>query len=63
MAEIEFSVLARAYLRWRNPNEEALQQSISVYEAERNAADTTINRRFTTKDARTKLLRLYPINS
>ena len=49
MAEIEFSVLARACLKGRNPSEEALQNSISIYEAERNAAAATINWRFTTK--------------
>ena len=63
MAEIEFSVLARACLKGRNPNEEALQRNISVYEAERNAAAATINWRFTAKDARAKLRRLYPDTS
>ncbi len=63
MAEIEFSVLARACLKGRNPSEEALQKSISIYEAERNAAAATINWRFTTKDARAKLRRLYPDTS
>ena len=63
MAEIEFSVLARACLKGRNPHEEALQRNISVYEAERNAAAATINWRFTAKDARTKLRRLYPDTS
>ena len=63
MAEIEFSVLARACLKGRNPSEEALQNSISIYEAERNAAAATINWRFTTKDARAKLRRLYPDTS
>ena len=63
MAEIEFSVLARACLKGRNPNEEALQKSIGVYEAERNGAAATINWRFTTKDARIKLRRLYPATS
>ena len=48
MAEIEFSVLARACLKGRNPDEEALQRSISAYEAERNQASATINWRFTT---------------
>ena len=63
MAEIEFSVLARACLKGRNPHEEALQRNISVYEAERNAAAATINWRFTAKDARAKLRRLYPDTS
>ena len=63
MAEIEFSVLARACLKGRNPDEDALQRDISVYEAERNAAAATINWRFTTKDARAKMRRLYPDTS
>ena len=58
---IEFSVLARASLKGRNPDVEALQTSIGANEAERNAAAATINWRFTTKDARVKLRRLlYP---
>ena len=35
MAEIEFSVLARACLKKRNPDEDALQRNVSTCEAER----------------------------
>ena len=42
MAEIEFSVLARACLKKRNPDEDALQRNVSTCEAERNEARTTI---------------------
>lgn len=63
MAEIEFSVLARACLKGRNPDECALKRNISACEAERNAMGATINWRFTAKDARTKLRRLYPDTS
>ena len=63
MAEIEFSVLTRACLQGRNPDETALQRAINAYEAERNASKATINWRFNTQDARTKLHRLYPCNS
>ena len=63
MAEIEFSVLTRACLQGRNPDETALQLAINAYEAERNAAGATINWRFNTQDARAKLHRLYPFNS
>ena len=63
MAEIEFSVLARACLKKRNPDEDALQRNVSTCEAERNEARTTINWRFTTQDARTKMRRLYPDTS
>ena len=63
MAEIEFSVLARACLKGRNADEDALQEDISAYETERNAAGTAINWRFTAQDARAKLHRLYPCHS
>ncbi len=63
MAEIEFSVLTRACLQGRNPDETALQRAINAYAAERNAARVTINWRFNTQDARSKLHRLYPFNS
>ena len=63
MAEIEFSVLTRACLQGRNPDETALQRAISAYEVQRNASKATINWRFNTQDARTKLYRLYPFNS
>ena len=63
MAEIEFSVLARACLKGRNADEDALQEDISAYETERNAAATAINWRFTAQGARVKLHRLYPCHS
>ena len=63
MAEIEFSVLTRACLQGRNPDAADLQRAINAYEAERNAAKATINWRFSTRDARSKLHRLYPFNS
>ena len=43
MAEIEFSVLARACLKGRNPDEDSLRNNINAYEAERNRAGTTKN--------------------
>ena len=55
MAEIEFSVLTRACLQGRNPDETALQRAINAYEVQRNASKATINWRFNTQDARTKL--------
>ena len=63
MAEIESSVLTRACLQGRNPDELALQRAMNAYEAERNAAGATINWRFSTQDARTKLQRFYPCHS
>ncbi len=47
-------------LSFINPDELALQRAIGVYETERNAKEATIDWRFTTQDARHKLLRFYP---
>ena len=60
MAEIEFSVLSRSCLKQRLSGEEALRREVDALVTERNAARTTINWRFNTRDARTKLHRLYP---
>ena len=60
MAEMEFSVLARACLRGRNPDQDSLERSVNACISERNAVAAPINWRFTTKKARTKLRRLYP---
>ena len=60
MAEIEFSVLSRACLKRRNPDADALQRQITAYETQRNTAGATIDWRFNTHDARTKLRRFYP---
>ena len=60
MAEIEFSVLSRSCLKQRIPGEEALRREVQALVKERNAAQATINWRFNTRDARTKLHRLYP---
>ena len=63
MAEIEFSVLVRSCLRQRLPDEDALRWEVGASVAQRNAAQITINWRFKTPDARTKLHRLYPFDS
>ena len=63
MAEIEFSVLARACLRGRNGDEDSLERAVDACVFERNATSATINWRFTAKDARRKLHRLYPCHS
>ena len=62
MAEIEFSVLTRDCLQGRHGDEPALTVAIASYEVRRNAAHATIDWRFSTQDARTKLHRLYPCN-
>ena len=63
LAEIEFSVLSRSCLRQRLPDAESLQREVGASVQERNAARVTINWRFKTQDARTKLHRLYPFDS
>ena len=63
MAEIEFSVLSRSCLRQRLPDEEALGREVQALVTERKTAQATINWRFNTHDARTKLHRLYPFVS
>ena len=63
MAEIEFSVLARACLRGRNGDEDSLEKAVDACVSERNRTAPTINWRFTAKDARRKLHRLYPCHS
>jgi hypothetical protein len=60
MAEIELSVLARQCLDRRIPDRESLAEEVGAWEAERNAAESTIDWRFTTEEARIKLKRLYP---
>jgi transposase len=60
MAEIELSVLSRECLDRRLPDPKTLRREIGAYEDRRNAAQATINWRFTAHDARIKLHRLYP---
>ena len=60
MAEIELSILARQCLSDRFPSVDALRDQVDAWQRERNQAHVTINWRFTTKDARVKLKRLYP---
>ena len=63
MAEIEFSVLSRSCLRQRIPDQETLERQVQALVRERNAAQSIINWRFNTQNARTKLRRLYPFDS
>ena len=63
MAEIEFSIFSRACLGQRLPDEESLCREVQALEQERNRAQARINWRFGIQDARTKLHRLYPIDS
>jgi hypothetical protein len=60
MAEIEISALVRQCLRRRLPDEETLRREAKAWEGERNRLGASVDRRFTTEDARTKLRSLYP---
>lgn len=61
MVEIELSVLAGQCLKRRLPTRNTVQQEIAAWARQRNAAKATVQWRFSTNDARTKLKRLYPI--
>ena len=60
MVEIEFSVLTGQCPRRRLPDKEAVRREITTWERQRNDAKATVQWRFTTDKARTKLQRLYP---
>lgn len=61
MAELELSALGRQCLNRRIPDAPTLAQECAAWAKERNNAQVTINWHFSTKDARIKLRRLYPI--
>ena len=60
MVEIELSVLAGQGLKRRLPDTATVQQEIAAWEQQRNEVKATVQWRFTTEKARTKLQRLYP---
>jgi hypothetical protein len=60
MVEIALLVLAEQCLKRRLPDTATVQQEIAVWERQRNDAKATVQWRFTTEKARTKLQRLYP---
>ena len=60
MAECELSVLSRQCLARRIPDQTELADEIKAWETTRNSVGSGCNWQFTTQDARTKLLHLYP---
>jgi len=60
MVEVELSVLVRQCLRRRIPEADVLRREAQAWCEERNRAGASVDWRFTTDDARTKLRRLYP---
>jgi hypothetical protein len=63
MVEIELSVLANQCLDRRLADTETVQREITDWECHRNNVKATVQWRFTTDTARTKLQRLYPSQS
>jgi hypothetical protein len=60
MAEIELSALERMCLDQRLDTQAAVRTEVGAWETERNDKNVTVDWRFTTPDARTKLKTLYP---
>jgi hypothetical protein len=60
MAEIELSVLVRQCLKRRIPDTKALRREVKAWQKERNRLGRSVDWRFSTEDARTKLRSLYP---
>jgi hypothetical protein len=60
MAEIELNVLTKQCLNRRIDNMETIKDEVQAWQAHRNGKKAAINWRFTTKDARIKLKKLYP---
>lgn len=60
MVEIELSVLVRQCLKRRLPDVETLRREAKAWSEKRNRLGASVEWRFTTTDARTKLRQLYP---
>jgi hypothetical protein len=60
MAELELSALQRPCLDRRLGDRATVEREVAAWVAARNAAETTIDWRFTTEDARIRLKHLYP---
>lgn len=60
MAETELGILSRQCLDRRIPDRETLTREVAAWELSRNAQESKVIWRFTTKDARIKLRSLYP---
>ena len=60
MTEIELAALQRQCVDRRLVDRPTLNREVAAWVRDRNAAHTTIDRRFTIVDARTELKGLYP---
>jgi DDE superfamily endonuclease len=63
MAEIEIAILERNALSRRVESEAVLRRQVSAVETERNQQRRGIAWQFTSRDARVKLERLYPVKA
>lgn len=61
IAEIEIGVMCRQALAKPLPDTDSFKQQVKAWTFRRNIQCSKINWQFTTKDARTKLKRLYPV--
>ena len=60
IAEIELSALTRQCLDRRIPDIASMRREVAAWQQHRNQRGAPINWRFTTEDARIKLIHLYP---
>lgn len=60
MAEIELNVLSAQCLKRRIADIEIMKTEVRAWQGHRNNKNAKVNWQFSTKDARIKLLRLYP---
>lgn len=60
MAEIELSILSSQCLDRRIPDQDTLKKEVTTWANQRNVHPSPMEWRFTTEDARIKLLKLYP---
>ncbi|MCI7422625.1 MAG: transposase, partial [Ruminococcus sp.] len=60
IAEIELNVMTRQCLSRRIDSIETLKTELTAWERERNNLEAKVNWHFRTKDARVKLVSLYP---
>ena len=60
IAEIELSALSGQCLNRRIPDIASMRREVASWQCHRNKRGAPINWRFTTEDARIKLIRLYP---
>lgn len=59
MVEIEIAVLSGQCLDKRIPDQATVKREVAAWEKKRNEQNAMVNWRFTTKDARVKLKKLY----